>query len=138
MSDEKKLARRKLVSFLQIDCLLRRAELFKQAPDYESALVDLKEVEALCIEFPEKNEDTLISSIFQRGTCQLDLKRRDEAKESFAKVQEMQRKKLEEMLAKASNQTVEEAGKSSLPLSELIKESIFDTDEIKMVKGFLV
>ena len=53
-----------MMSFLEIDCLLRRAELFKQAPDYESALLDLKEVEKLCTEFPDKNEATLISAIF--------------------------------------------------------------------------
>ena len=32
--------------------------------DYEAALEDLDKVEKLCTQFPEKNEDTLISAIF--------------------------------------------------------------------------
>jgi hypothetical protein len=62
--DDSAESRSKLISFLEIDCYLRRAELYKQAPDYESALEDLANVEQLCIRFPDKNEATLISAIF--------------------------------------------------------------------------
>ena len=86
-AEDKMHERRKLLSFLQIDCLLRRAELYKQAPDYKSAIEDLLLVEKMCKEFPEKNEPTMISAIFQKGTCYLDLKEREQAKECFNTVQ---------------------------------------------------
>ena len=65
--------RKKLVSFLEIDTLLSRVQLFNHAPDYQSALEDLKCVEALCTEFPEKNESTMTSAIFQMGRCTMEL-----------------------------------------------------------------
>ena len=42
------------------------------------------------------------------------------------------------MIAEASKSTEPKATDASVPVSELIKESIFDTDEIKQVKGFMV
>jgi hypothetical protein len=50
----------------------------------------------------------------------------------------MQRERLQKMIAEASKSTEKSTPDSTVPVSELIKESIFDTDEIKQVKGFMV
>ena len=55
---------KRMTAFLEIDTLLSRVQLFNHAPDYKSALEDLMLVEALCIEYPDKNESTLMSAIF--------------------------------------------------------------------------
>ena len=86
--------RRKLMSFLEIDTLMSRVQLFCHAPDYASALEDLKVVGKLCTEFPEKNESTLCSAVFQMGRCEMDLQRHDAAKTYFERTQEMLKSKL--------------------------------------------
>ena len=65
--------RKKIMAFLEIDTLLSRVQLFNHAPDYQSALTDLKSVEDLCVQFPENNESTLTSAIFQMGRCAMEL-----------------------------------------------------------------
>ena len=71
--------RKKLTAFMQIDTLLARVSLFNNAPDYKSALEDLAHVEELCVAFPEKNESTLTSTIFQMGRAEMELKEFDKA-----------------------------------------------------------
>ena len=66
-------ARARQMLFLQIDCLLRMAELGKHAQDYASAQEDFKKVIALCEQYPEKNEDTLTSALFNLGKLKLDI-----------------------------------------------------------------
>ena len=78
-----------MTAFLHIDSLLSRATLFNHASDYQSALEDLKVVEQLCLKFPEKNEATLTSAIFQMGRCQVELQHHDEAEALFNRTQEM-------------------------------------------------
>ena len=81
--------RRKLTVFLEIDTLMSRVQLFCHAPDYQSALDDLKVVEGLCTEFPEKNESTLNSALFQMGKCEMDLNNFEAALAHFNRTQEM-------------------------------------------------
>ena len=73
------------MAFLQIDTLLSRVSLFNNAPDYKSALEDLALVEQLCIEFPDQNEATLTSAIFQMGRCEMELKEFDKAHAHFTR-----------------------------------------------------
>ena len=77
--------RKKIMAFLQIDTLLSRVSLFNNAPDYKSALEDLALVEQLCIEFPDQNEATLTSAIFQMGRCEMELKEFDKAHAYFTR-----------------------------------------------------
>ena len=76
-------ARRKAFIYLEIDAMVRRAELSIQVSDYPYALTDLTAVEALCTEFPDKNESTLFATIFQKGKCLMDLQKREQALQSF-------------------------------------------------------
>ena len=46
---------KKLFLFMEIDALLRRAELAKHVDDLQFAIKDFKSVVALCEEFPEGN-----------------------------------------------------------------------------------
>jgi hypothetical protein len=57
---------------MEIDALIRRAELAKHVGDLQFAMSDFEKVISLCEEFPEKNESTLISAVFSLGKCQLD------------------------------------------------------------------
>jgi len=50
-----KAERKKLMSFLEIDALLSRVQLFNHGSDFKSALEDLGVVEALCTQYPDKN-----------------------------------------------------------------------------------
>ena len=62
------------MAFLQIDTLLSRVQLFNHATDYNSVLEDLNHVVGLCEAYPEKNEQTLNSAIFQVGRAHMELK----------------------------------------------------------------
>ena len=66
--------RKKAMAFLQIDTLLSRVQLFNHATDYNSVLEDLNHVVGLCEAYPEKNEQTLNSAIFQVGRAHMELK----------------------------------------------------------------
>merc|ERR1712046_308116 len=76
---------------------------------------------SLCEEFPDKNESTLVSAVFCKGKCKMDLQHFAQAKECFLRAITLQSKLL----------PTETQGKE---VPEMIKESIFDTDEIKQVK----
>lgn len=67
------MARRKLFLFLEIDSLLRRAELGKKVSAYESALEDFLEVIKLCEAFPDKNEAVMASATFSAGECYMNI-----------------------------------------------------------------
>ena len=69
--------------YLQIDTLLSRVSLFNHASDYKSALEDLNLVVELCEAYPEKNETTLNSAVFQLGRGHMELKEFDHAKIAF-------------------------------------------------------
>ena len=127
------------MSFLEIDTLMSRVQLFCHAPDYASALEDLKVVEKLCKEFPEKNESTLCSAVFQMGRCEMDLQRHEAAKTYFERTQEMLKTKLKSLTMVAQTS----AGATittDLPdsIEEMVKPSIFDTDEIKRTKSIMI
>lgn len=119
---------------LEIDCLVRRGELLKQESDLKSALEDLTAVERLCIEFPEKNLSTLRSTIFQTGICQMESKEYAEAEISFKKAQKMFIDQLMEQM-KAAGKDIDN---KSQPITELVKPSIFDTEDSKITKEFIV
>jgi len=59
--------------FLEIDSLLRRAELGKKVSAYASAIDDFKDVIKLCEAYPEKNESVLASANFSTGECFMNL-----------------------------------------------------------------
>ena len=123
------------MSFLEIDTLMSRVQLFCHAPDYKSALEDLKIVEQLCTEFPDKNESTLCSAVFQMGKCEMDLQRHEAAKVYFDRTIEMLRTKLKSLSMVASNGSAQSMPDS---VEEMVKPSIFDTDEIKATKGIML
>lgn len=75
--------RKKIFVYLEIDTLLRRAELLKHIGDLEYAISDFKLVIELCKKFPEKNESTQISALFSVGKIQMDLQKLDEAQNYF-------------------------------------------------------
>ena len=83
-----------LLLYLQIDCLLRMAELGKQATDYNAAASDLKKVIALCEAYPKNNEDTLISAVFTLGKLLLDTSKFDESRKNFEQALMMLKEKL--------------------------------------------
>ena len=83
-----------LLLYLQIDCLLRMAELGKQATDYNAAASDLKKVIALCEAYPTNNEDTLISAVFTLGKLLLDTSKFDESRKNFEQALMMLKEKL--------------------------------------------
>ncbi len=83
-----------LLLYLQIDCLLRMAELGKQATDYNAAASDLQKVIALCEAYPKNNEDTLISAVFTLGKLLLDTSKFDESRKNFERALMMLKEKL--------------------------------------------
>lgn len=94
--------RKKMMAFLQIDTLLSRVQLFNHASDYNTALEDLAHVVQLCEEYPEKNESTLNSAIFQMGRNQMELSDFEKASVSFLRCQEMLKKQLQALSLVAS------------------------------------
>jgi tetratricopeptide (TPR) repeat protein len=119
-----------LMLYLQIDCLLRLAELGKQATDYNAAASDFQKVIALCEAYPKNNEDTLTSAVFTLGKLLLDTSKFDESRRHFERALAMLREKLIFQL-RAAGKHFE---KSEVSTSELMVESIFDTEQIKVTK----
>lgn len=135
--------RNKLTAFLKIDTLLARVSLFNNAPDYKSALEDLAHVEELCVAFPDKNESTLTSAIFQMGRAEMELKEFDKAQACFTRTQELLRLQLITMTMTATTNGQASDGTTAAtpaeqPLSEMVKPSIFDTEEMKRTKGIMI
>ena len=102
----------------------------KQATDYNSAASDFKKVIALCEAYPKNNEDTLTSAVFALGKLLLDTSKFDESRKHFERALEMLREKLICQL-RAAGKHFE---KSEVTTSELMVESIFDTEQIKETK----
>lgn len=64
MTDEQKDERKKMVSNLMIDCILRRGEYARFYNDIETAKQDYLEAIEICKEFIVGNERTLGSAYF--------------------------------------------------------------------------
>ena len=47
----------------------------KTVSDLDYAIADFEKVVKLCEEFPDKNESTLVSAVFCRAKCLMDLQR---------------------------------------------------------------
>lgn len=92
--ENERAERRKLFLFLEIDSLLRRAELGKKVSAYESALEDFVEVIKLCEAFPEKNEAVMASATFSAGECQMNLQKPTHALVYFMKSKDLLRSDL--------------------------------------------
>ena len=90
------------MAYLHIDTLLSRVLLFNHASDYNSALEDLALVVQLCEQYPEKNESTLNSAIFQMGRNHMELRNFEGASDSFLKCQDMLKQQLKTLSMVAS------------------------------------
>ena len=69
------------------------------------------------------------------GRCEMELQNIDQASENFAKTIELLKGQLKALTMTASQGAASDVDK---PVSELIKPSIFDTEEIKKVKAIMV
>lgn len=125
--------RRKLFLFLEIDSLLRRAELGKKVSAYESALEDFVEVIKLCETYPEKNEAVLASATFSAGECYMSVQNPTHALVYFTKSRDLLKADLISQLKTAGK----DFGAQEIEISELLKPSIFDTDRIQSLKANL-
>lgn len=87
--ENEKGARKKIFLFLEIDSLLRRAELGKKVSAYQSALEDFLEVIKLCEAYPEKNEAVLASATFSAGECYMNVQNPTHALVYFRRSQDL-------------------------------------------------
>ena len=126
--------RRKLFLFLEIDSLLRRAELGKKVSAYQSAMEDFIDVIKLCEAFPEKNEGVLASATFSAGECYMSLNQATHALFQFTRSRDLLKT---DLIAQLKAQGKDFGPQAEIELSELLKPSIFDNDRIKAVKGNL-
>lgn len=131
--ENERAPRRKLFLFLEIDSLLRRAELGKKVSAFESAIEDFLEVIKLCEEFPEKNEAVLASACLSTGECFMNIQKPTHALVYFSKSRDLLRQDLIGQL-KAQGK---DFGAQEIEMSELLLPSIFDNDKIKVVKANL-
>ena len=115
-------ADKKLFLFMEIDALVRRAELAKHVDDLTFAITDFKQVVALCEEYPEGNQPTLISATFCMGKCQSELQLLPEAKECFKRAITILKRQLPDEIDLEKE------------VKELIKPSIFDNESVKQTK----
>lgn len=121
--------RQKTILYVQIDALNRRAELSQFIGDLQFAIEDFTKVVDLCKKYPEKNERLLASALYNIGKSQLILQKNSEANESFKESMKALRANLFKLTKKEDKDE---------EVTELIKPSIFDDDEIKVIKQFLV
>ena len=135
LSGDDMTERKRIIAFLEIDTFLSRVQLFNHAPDYKSALEDLATVKDLCTEFPEKNESTMTSAMFQMGRCEMELSNVDAALAHFVATQTMLKVQLTALTLAASSGA---ASETQDKVEEMVKPSIFDTDEIKRVKSIMI
>ena len=133
MLENEREGRRKLFLFLEIDSLLRRAELGKKVSAYEFALEDFIEVIKLCELFPEKNEAVLASATFSAGECYMSIQNPTHALVYFTKSRDLLKA---DLVAQLKSQG-KDFGTQEIEISELLKPSIYDTDRIKALKANL-
>ena len=78
----------------------------------------------------------MTSTIFQMGRCEMELQSHEQAMAYFLRTQEMFKSQLQALTLTASNGA--STTTSALSLTEMVKPSIFDTDEMKKVKSFMI
>ena len=132
--ENERATRRKLFLFLEIDSLLRRAELGKKVSAFQSALEDFIDVIKLCEAFPEKNEGVLASATFSAGECFMSLNQATHALVHFTRSRDLLKA---DLISQLTAQGKEFGAQAEIELAELLRPSIFDNDKIKAVKSNL-
>lgn len=108
------------------------AELGKHFGDLESAKNDFTTVIKLCERYPLRNEQTLTSAMFALGKIYLDQQQVKDAKVWFIHAIDILTQRLKQEFADAGKPIQDEQ-----PISELFKDSIFDTEQTKLTKEFI-
>ena len=124
--------RRNVLSNLLIDAYIRLGDITLFREDIMGAIESFRKAVELCKEFSDGNERILASTLFTIGCCFQQVSNNTEAQVSFSDSIEALRTALFLKLA-ANKQAVPENPSTD----SLLKPSIFDSEEIKDLRGIL-
>ena len=116
-----------------IDTYIRLGDITLFKEEITEAIDSYKKAAELCKEFSAGNERILASTLFTIGCCFEQIQNYTEAGRAFSESIDALRSALFIKLA-ANNQPVAD---QSVPTENLLRPSIFDSDEIKDIRAFL-